>query len=198
MCVLSSSSSHINHHQSSNCSLSIHTHTHRVSAEGPLVCVSVKFPWQQIIQSIGMESQCEIPVVCGGLLLLNSHCPFERQAESLSVSLPCSAPRNCVTHSLPCCDTHTRNALLQKAWRRNSWEHNRNEIKRTTNRNTSRRLAWRSWLSQNLGTLRQPSPDRITLDVDRICFVLVYIRSWLKYHWLSSGQQLFIIFLIKY
>lgn len=114
VCVLSSSSSHINHHQSSNCSLSIHTHTHRVSAEGPLVCVSVKFPWQQIIQSIGMESQCEIPVVCGGLLLLNSHCPFERQAESLSVSLPCSAPRNCVTHSLPCCDTHTHATLCCK------------------------------------------------------------------------------------
>ena len=143
VCVLSSPRSHINHHQSSNCSFSTHTHTHThthtVRAEGPLVCVSVKFPWQQIIHSRGMESLCEIQVVCGGLLLLNSHCPFERQAESLSVSPLCSAPRNCETHSLPCYearahthgDTHT---LLQKAWRRISQECNRNQIKWTRNR----------------------------------------------------------------
>ena len=116
-----------------------HTHTHTVRAEGPLVCVSVKFPWQQIIHSRGMESLCEIQVVCGGLLLLNSHCPFERQAESLSVSLLCSAPRNCETHSLPCYEarTHTHgdtHTLLQKAWRRISQECNRNQIKWTRNR----------------------------------------------------------------
>lgn len=47
----------------------------------------------------------EIQVVCGGLLLLNSHCPFERQAESLPVSLPRSAPRN--PETLAALLTHT-------------------------------------------------------------------------------------------
>lgn len=105
-------------HQSPSIIKLLFQYTHTVSAEGPLVCVSVKFPWQQIIHSRGMESLCEIQVVCGGLLLLNSHCPFERQAESLSVSPLCSAPRNCETHSLPGCEarTHTdTHTLLQKA-----------------------------------------------------------------------------------
>ena len=142
-----------------------HTHTHTVRAEGPLVCVSVKFPWQQIIHSRGMESLCEIQVVCGGLLLLNSHCPFERQAESLSVSPLCSAPRNCETHSLPCYEarTHTHTETHTLCCKKHEEEFPKSVIEIKSNgRGTEHKqwLAWRSWLFQNLRTL-QLSPDRI-------------------------------------
>lgn len=64
--------------------LTVHTHTQTWFKCRKTPGVSVKFPWQQIIQSIGMKSQCEIPAARGGLLLLNSHCLFERQAEPVS------------------------------------------------------------------------------------------------------------------
>lgn len=59
VCVrdLSSTGSRMSPHQSSNCSLGAHSHsrTQTASAEGPLVCVGVRFPRWKITHGTGIQ-----------------------------------------------------------------------------------------------------------------------------------------------
>lgn len=170
VCDLSSTGSRINPHQSSNCSLSTHSHsrTQTVSAEGPLVWVSVRFPQWKITHDTGIQ----IHAVCRGLLPLDFCSPFERGAERLSVSPPSSDPPDFKTlsalvvntHACTCPHTLYSTHLLWQAWRKkNRWEHNKNPIKRGMKRKLSR--GWCGEANYHSDNISEFSAFRISLHV---------------------------------
>lgn len=113
-----------------------HTHAHTVRADGLLVCVSVKFPWQQIIQSRGMWRHCEIPAVRGRITATQFLLPLwetSRACQSKSARLVQLHVNVKQTLRLTVTRTHTHTHRLC-GWKHEEkiHKHYRNQIKWTT------------------------------------------------------------------